>query len=78
MAENNDQGPHYIPELDPDHPARSENDPGQRALWRWFLISVALLLLGGALFALGLPGIGVAVMILGILALAPFVFFIGW
>ncbi|MEL7486703.1 MAG: hypothetical protein AAGJ87_05740 [Pseudomonadota bacterium] len=71
-----DHGPHYIPELDPLHPASNQNDPGQRPLWRWFLISAAIILVGGVALAFGFTFGGISLIVLGFLMLAPFVLFI--
>ncbi|MEL7490491.1 MAG: hypothetical protein AAGJ73_07205 [Pseudomonadota bacterium] len=71
-----DQGPHYIPELDPDN-SKWPKPLNRRPMWIALTISFVLMAAGVAAFFLGFPEVGVIIFLLGLLVLAPFVAFIG-
>lgn len=69
MAEDRDQGPHYIPELDPERP---ESGPRakQRALWFLFICGSVMALGGGGLYVSGVENAGMTIGIIGLILLA--------
>lgn len=77
MAEGRDQGPHYIPELDPENP---ESGPKvkQRMLWFVFFAGLALLAAGAGLYVSGFENAGLIVAGIGTVVLAPLWVFAGF
>ncbi len=68
-----DQSPHYIPELDPEHPDRRRDIFGflsnQRILWGVLAASVGIFVLGAGLVMLGFSGVGLTIAVIGVLLL---------
>ncbi len=77
MSEEQNQSPHYIPELDPENP---ESGPKvkQRMLWVMFFAGLALLAAGAGLYVSGFENAGLMVAGIGIVVLAPLWVFAGF
>jgi hypothetical protein len=77
MTDGSDQGPHYIPELDPDNP---ESGPKAKQPIMWFLLiaGLSLLFAGAFAFMSGHERFGLILGGIGLLLLAPFTPGIGW
>ena len=72
-----DQGPHYIPELDPEN---DESGPKvkQRMLWVLFISGFSMLSAGALLYLAGFATTGLIVAGIGLVLLSPLYIFIGF
>jgi len=74
--EDRDQGPHYIPELDPEN-AQWPQPFNRRPMWIAFVASAVLMATGLGSVLFGFSQLGLILFLIGLLVLAPFVAFIG-
>ena len=72
MADD-DNGPHYIPELDPHGEDWKPGDGGQRVLWMFFLASLTVFVGAAIAFFFGLTGPGIALALFATLLLIPLI-----
>lgn len=75
MTDERKQSPHYIPELDPDRP---ESGPKVKQRMLWVLIALALssMAVGGVLLNVGAQTAGIVFIVIGVILLAPILFWI--
>ena len=65
------KGPHYIPELDPDGSAWKPGDGGVRVFWISFILCIAFFVGAVVAFWVGTIEIGIALVVLALIALVP-------
>ncbi len=66
MTDKRDQGPHYIPDLDPEHTGADPGGRMARMFWLVIILGAAALGASGLLFWAGFAGTATVMLIVGV------------